>query len=292
MKLSALKKGDLQGIATELGVSLDGTKLDLEERISQHVLANREDYQGDSRFASVFNPSYSPAKRRAVAASSPVATRVTEDKHSPEQDESSRSESDESPEEEEDDDEEPKLSKTVADARQRLSDSLDASLDCARTASNAIRARLSSQTSLLAIDLTAELLVLLHMLVPLDQTLEFPVPVLRDTFYTVHHVPDFERFLSCRLTWQPLALFAASQLVLPFVAAYYINFTINASPTRRVTRHTAQTTPKLSIDPLVFSVARLIFTYVLHYHCDSIVPLALGAVPYIAGISGVLLNLR
>ena len=73
-------------------------------------------------------------------------------------------------------------------------------------------------------------------------------------------VPDLFVLLSATF-WAPFSLWLVTGLVLPLVAAYFINLSWQAATGARRTRSVAGNTGRASFDPLTFNIAKALIVY-------------------------------
>ena len=155
----------------------------------------------------------------------------------------------------------------VTDAIDRQTTKMREGLEHAWTASgvlersHALRAALSSVQAVEAIVIALEGGSVLKELIPLRfVTTTSAVPTVHLPSFAIK-VPDLFVLLTGTF-WAPFLLWALTGLVLPLVAAYFINLSWQAATGgSQSTRRTRSASSRASFDPLTFNVAKALLVY-------------------------------
>lgn len=312
-RFASMKKADLQALANELSVSAEGTKNDIEKAIGDLLDSNPAKFMADSRFASYFSPrKRNPAARSTRQTSRDDSASVSDDddngakrKHSPELDrvrngEDSSDDEDEDESSEEDDDK-----WTWEDYKEVIIDKLEEIKDSVLEYNHLVQSKLSTVCTINSIGVGIEFVLLLTTLLPLEQsTHEWLWPVFKWT-------PRFERLIDCELFWTPFTVWFIFAVGIPLLTSHYFNFkAAQASGTNgRRKSKTSSKNKNLLFDPLVFSLTKLVLTYLLFHEkftplvgfCSCLsstlhktTPLlhaSVGDVPIITGVIGTIVSL-
>jgi hypothetical protein len=279
-KLSNLKKGELQAIATELGLETEGVKSDIEGRILGHLQGNAS-LAGDERWAVYLQTS--PVKRaRKPRASSEDAVDKTETKT---EEIAAAAEAVE--------EELVEKFAGIQDFFYDIYDQIVATLDSVQEAVST-----SYAVNLGAV--TVEIATLLYSLIPLSRS---------HFIGSAYPLPYFELVTAWRTLWLPLILWVSVAVVLPGVISHFVNFRLAAASHSRRKSTRARATP---FDPLVFSVARAVSAWIFLREFTFVQPLnvyfleeatmalnkalpivvkALGDVPFVIAFVAIVFNL-
>jgi hypothetical protein len=122
----------------------------------------------------------------------------------------------------------------------------------------ATREALSTVVSVQAIVLAFELYNLRKELLADRYAFTIPAIVLLNTSPYDVKIPDLFLLLTSSF-WGPAALWAATSLIIPLVAAYFFNLTAKPSRTRSHSTHFTY-----AFDPLTFSIVKALLTFVIY----------------------------
>ncbi|KAG5368751.1 hypothetical protein CJU90_0976 [Yarrowia sp. C11] len=285
-KLQYMKKAELMSLALSLDLANDGTKNDLEDRITRALSSRRPELEATDEFNFLYTSS---PRKRVVRAPKIVEPDV---KVSSLEDEEDEEDDEEDDEDEEDEDSEP--SETLAEHWARWKEVVGGHAEDlyrevefqVEEAVSFVRYQLSTVESATIFALLIEVYYLFVQLIPFQLGLRwgrFPTRVghsliqhLEDgghrvlkpgwfdlnDWFPIHVVqtPDFSVLLRCK-TWSTLFFWTAGAIVLPAIAAYFVNFTATKKKTPAKT-HTAVVYLR-QIDPFVFNLVRVINYYIL-----------------------------
>lgn len=277
-RLSNLKKGELQAIATELGLDTEGIKSDIEGRILGHI-QNDASLAGDEKWAVYLQSSPVKRSRKPRASSEDAEAAKVEAK---------AEEIVEKVEEE--------LNEKLAGVQDFFEDIYSQVVSFLDSVQEAV----STSYAINIAGIIVELSTLLYTLIPLS----------RSHFVgRGYPLPHFELVTSWRTLWLPLLLWTSVSIVLPGVISHFVNFRLAAASHSRRKSTRARATP---FDPLVFSVSRAVSAWIFLHHFTFVQPLnlyileeavmelnkalpivqgALGDVPYVIAFVAIIFNL-
>ncbi|KAJ5577712.1 uncharacterized protein N7459_006676 [Penicillium hispanicum] len=292
--LNKLRKPELVEFAerTDLTNYGDYNKADLAVALDNHLRENKSIYSGDQKLADYYKRlsagstrGGSPVKRETRVEVSPVLEKKTPGRRPTKQKEEPATESDEpvktpsaavrasarSPRSVRSivDSAQfaPPSPAVVTDAIDRQTTKMREGLENAWTASGVLersqtlRSALSSVQAVEAIILTLEGGSLLKALLPLRFVTTTPaVPAVHLPPLSIK-LPDLFVLLTSAF-WAPLLLWTLTSLVLPLVAAYFINLSWQAATGgSHAGRRTRSASSRASFDPLTFNIAKALLVY-------------------------------
>lgn len=306
-KLQYMKKAELMNLALSLDLVAEGTKTNLEERITRALSSRRPELEATDEF----NFLYTSSPRKRVVRAPRVAAIVQPDvkvssldaEDEEEDEEEDDEEDDEDDDEDDEEEEESEPTETLAEHWARWKEVVGGHVEDlyrevefqVEEAVSFARYQLSTVESATIFTLLLELYYVLVQLIPFQLGLRwgrFPTRVghsliqhleggehhvlkagwfdLNDWF-PVHVVqtPDFSVLLKCK-TWTTLVFWFVGAIALPATVAYFVNFTATKKKTPAKT-HTAIVYLR-QIDPFVFNLVRVINYYILTRGLLTVVP--------------------
>ncbi|AOW02452.1 hypothetical protein B0I72DRAFT_138351 [Yarrowia lipolytica] len=295
-KLQYMKKAELMNLAQSLDLADEGTKNDLEDRITRALSARRLELEATDEFNFLYTSS--PRKRIARAPRVPAAVQpdVKVSSLDADDEDDDEDDDDEDDEDEEDDEEEEdsEPTETLAEHWARWKEVVGGHVEDlyrevefqVEEAVSFVRYQLSTVESATIFALLIELYYLFVQLIPFQLGLRWgriPTRVGHSLIQHLedggHHVvkagwfdlndwfplhvvqtPDFSVLLQCK-TWSTLVFWAVGAIALPATVAYFVNFTATKKKTPAKT-HQAIVYLR-QIDPFVFNLVRIINYYIL-----------------------------
>ena len=129
-------------------------------------------------------------------------------------------------------------------------------------ASNATRETLSTVASVLFVVSAFELYYVRQEILASRYAFTIPAISMAGTSDYPVYLPDMFLLLTASF-WSPAIAWAMTSFVLPSLFGYFFNLSASSSSGPR-TRSKAAHTPEYAVDPVTFSIAKALFTYVVY----------------------------